>query len=70
MHLDCDGAEIVGVGRFTEGGDGGLQLLGAHPAVSSGDFFQASDLEALVMFDGADELGGFQERGRRQKKGL
>ena len=46
---------------FSEGGDGGLELCLIHPAIAEGDFLQACDLEALVVFDGADELGGFEQ---------
>ena len=54
--------QVIGVGRLSQGGDGGLELRCVHPAIAPGDFFQAGDFESLVVLDGADELGRFQER--------
>jgi hypothetical protein len=39
-----------------------LKLCCVHPAIAPGDFFQAGNLESLVVLDGADELGGLEER--------
>lgn len=50
-------SQVFSVGSFSECGDGGLELFIIHPAVAEGNFLKASDLEALMMFDGADELG-------------
>jgi len=43
----CQGSEILSVGRFCQGGDGGLELPGIHPAIAEADFFQASDFKTL-----------------------
>ncbi len=59
MHSDCDGVQILGIRRFPQGADSGLELCAVHPAVAETDFLQASDLESLMVFDGADELGCF-----------
>jgi hypothetical protein len=38
-----------------------MQLFIVHPAVAEGDFLEAGDFEALVVFDGVDKLGCLQK---------
>ena len=38
-----------------------MKLLRIHPAIAEGNLFEAGDFEALVMFDGADKLGSFEQ---------
>ena len=59
---DQNGLQIRGKGSFSQGRDGGLKFFGVDPAVVPRDFLEAGHLEALMMLNGADELGGFQER--------
>ena len=38
-----------------------FELFRRDPALAEGDFFRASDLEPLALFDGSDELAGFEQ---------
>ena len=39
-----------------------FELLCSDPAIAIGDLFRAGDFKALTVFDGLDELGGFDQR--------
>ena len=41
--------------------NGLFKLLNIEPSIAEGDFLQAGDFESLVVFDGADELGSFEQ---------
>ncbi len=59
--LDRPAAEVVGVAGLAELVGALQHLLGGHVAELERNFLKAHDLQALAIFDRADEGGGIVE---------
>jgi hypothetical protein len=54
-------SKVTGICGFSKCIDGDLDFGGVHPAVPPCNFLKAGDFETLVVLDGADEPGGFEQ---------
>lgn len=53
--------QVASIAVLGHGSGEGVQGVVVAPGLAPGDFLGAGDLEALAVFDGLDELAGFQQ---------